>query len=123
MNLVAHTNNVYDIPGEGTIVSRDPTGKCIGDLSFDRRPGKTFEVHLDVLPEYQRMGIGKSLIAEVEKLAKSEKAMSLYTFMASDNEKAKGFFRTVGFELTYLPNFYGHGRHAYFGLKTIGKPE
>lgn len=95
----------------------------IGELVYTYRSGKTIEVHLDVEPPYQRKGIGRSMMEEIEQLARNEKMMSLYTFMAPDNEKAKGFFRAMGFSLTYLPDFYGHGRAAYIGTKPIGKPE
>lgn len=97
--------------------------RVIGDLEWDERPGRTFECHLDVEPRYQRRGIGRQMMRELEDLVRSRKGMCLYSFCASDNGKALMFFEACGFRSTFVYDFYGEGRHAYFLWKPIGAPE
>lgn len=93
----------------------------IGELEWREGPGKTYEVHIDVHPDHQRRGIGRSMVASLESWL--VEPMSLYTFMAADNAKARMFFVAVGFDLVLVRGFYGRGRDAYFGCKTIGEPK
>ena len=97
--------------------------KVIGELEWREGPGRTFEVHVDVDPEYHRKGIGTGLIRDLELIIEDKEPMSIYTFMAADNEKARGFFAANGFVLQLVKGFYGAGRDAYFGCKTIGTPK
>jgi ribosomal protein S18 acetylase RimI-like enzyme len=97
--------------------------RIIGELDWRQGPGRVFEVHIDVDPEYHRKGIGSGLIEELERLIEGREPMSLYTFMAVDNDKAYHFFTAVGFKLFRVEGFYGNGRDAYFGCKTIGTPK
>ena len=98
-------------------------GRTVGCLEWDERPGATYELHLDVEPAYQRQGIGRSMVEELESFARAQGGMCLYTFMAADNEKARAFFLAMGFTLIYIPSFYGEGRDARFGCKPIGAPK
>lgn len=108
----------------GKIVRRrEGTVEVIGELEWDARPGATYEVHLDVAAGHRRRGVGRSMMDEIETLAKSRGAVSLYTFMAGDNELAQAFFLAMGFTLSWIPGFYGEGRNAWFGVKTIGRPK
>lgn len=95
----------------------------IGTLEWAERPGRTFELHLDVDPAVHRKGIGRSMVEELETLAKAREGMSLYSFSAHDNVKANGFFTGVGFTAYPIWNFYGTDRHAWFYVKTIGAPK
>ncbi len=105
------------------IVRHDTFNHPIATLEWREGPGRTFEVHIDVDKEYHRCGIGRSLVAELEALIADREPMSLYTFMAADNETAYSFFNAVGFQLHVIPNFYGNGRNAVFGVKPIGTPK
>jgi ribosomal protein S18 acetylase RimI-like enzyme len=101
----------------------DTFGAVIGELEWRQGPGRVFEVHIDVDSEYQRQGIGRQLVEELEQLIIDREPMSLYTFMAANNDKAYAFFTAVGFRLLRVEGFYGVGRDAYFGCKTIGIPK
>lgn len=105
------------------IVRRDHEGQIVGELEWRESPGRTFELHVDVHPAHHRKGIGRKLVEELEKLVAGREPMSLYTFMAADNLKARQFFAAVGFNLILAPNFYGRGRDAYFGIKVLGAPK
>ena len=100
----------------------DESGHVYAELQWDERPGNTFELHLDVEEAYRRKGVGRGMVQEMEALAKRRGGMALYTFMAADNEMAIMFFRAMGFLLYEAPGFYGAGRGAYLGVKTIGRP-
>lgn len=99
------------------------TGLLVAELEWREGPGRTFEIHIDVVPSYQRKGIGRSMIEELIELVQDREPMSLYTFMAADNTQARLFFSAVGFTLFYIPDFYGEGRDAWFGVKPIGTPK
>lgn len=101
----------------------DTFGAVIATLEWRKSPGRTFEVHIDVEPSYQRQGIGRQLIQELEQLVADQEPMSLYTFMAADNDQAVKFFKGVGFHLYRVDNFYGYGRDGYMGIKAIGTPK
>lgn len=96
--------------------------RVIGDLEWDARPGATYECHLDVEPDHQRRGVGRSMMAELEALVRERKGMSLYSFCAGDNGKALAFFTACGFRSRFAADFYGDGRHAYFLWKPVGAP-
>ena len=100
-----------------------PDDQLIGELVWTPSSGGTFEFHLDVVPEYQRKGVGRSMVEEMETLARSQKGMALYSFCASDNDGAVAFFRAMGFNTFFATDFYGEGRHSYFLWKPIGRPE
>ncbi len=101
----------------------DTDGALIGEIEWQECPGRTFEMHIDVVPSRHRKGVGRSMVEELIELIKDREPMSLYTFMAADNELAQKFFRGVGFHLYRIDNFYGYGRDAYFGVKPIGTPK
>ena len=98
-------------------------GGAIGELEYDERPGRTYECHLDVVSVYQRQGVGRAMMTELEGMAKVRKGMSLYSFCAGDNASALAFFEACGFRSRFMHDFYGQGRHAYFLWKPIGRPE
>lgn len=99
-------------------IIREHEGKVIGDLEWRESPGGTYELHLDVEPEFHRQGIGRSMVEELERLVLKKKATrSLYSFAAEENEGAHMFFMGVGFRGYKIANFYG--RNAYFWVKPL----
>lgn len=103
-------------------IIRSERGQHLGKLDWEECPGATYEFHLDVASDFHRRGIGRSMVVELETIVRERRGMCLYTFTAGDNEQAKAFFTALGFAPTYLPGFYGEGRHAYMFHKTVGKP-
>ena len=105
------------------IIERWIAGVLVGELHWDERPGAIIEVHLDVMDGYRRQGIGRSMMQEIEVMARREKIKSLTTFTAGDNLLAQKFFQAMGFVAVMAWGLYGHGRDGCFMWKTIGAPE
>lgn len=95
----------------------------IGRLEWGARPGATYECHLDVADGWRRLGVGRSMVQELEDLARDRGGMALYSFCAGDNAVALAFFRACGFRPSFAPDFYGVGRDAWFLWKPIGAPK
>ncbi|KAF7790851.1 hypothetical protein EIP86_001808 [Pleurotus ostreatoroseus] len=69
-------------------------------------------LHVDILPEYQRQGWGRKLIAEVVRYLKEEKGLDgLWLGMDPRNENARKFYERLGF--TVIPG----GPFGVVGLK------
>ena len=105
------------------IIERWVAGVLVGELHWDERPGSIIEVHLDVMDGYRRQGIGRSMMQEIEAMARREKMKSLTTFTAGDNLPAQDFFMAMGFVGKPVTDLYGFGRNGCFMWKTIGAPE
>lgn len=55
-------------------------------------------IHIDILPEYQRQGWGKKLIGKAVEYLRSVGVDGLWVGLDPKNEKAKLFYRRIGFE-------------------------
>ena len=64
-------------------------------------------LHIDILPEYQRMGLGRKLVETLAEYLKSIGCKGLYLTVSADNPKAVAFYRKVGFEEKL--NLFGKG--------------
>lgn len=54
-------------------------------------------IHIDILPEYQRQGWGKRLIGKAVEYLRSLNVDGLWVGLDPTNEKAKLFYRRIGF--------------------------
>ena len=54
-------------------------------------------LHIDILPEYQRMGIGFRLMDALTAHLKGQGVPGLMLSVAGDNEKGKNFYKKYGF--------------------------
>ncbi|MCA0381601.1 MAG: GNAT family N-acetyltransferase [Bacteroidetes bacterium] len=74
-------------------------GKAIGFAGFGPVEGSEWKLHkLYVLPFLQQKGAGKTLITEVENLAKSQGAKSLI-LNVNRNNNAVGFYQHLGYQI------------------------
>lgn len=70
-------------------------------------------LHIDILPEGQRMGIGTALIDKLKEKLASSGIGGVYLVCSAKNEKGVNFYRKYGFkEVKKLPG------SIVFGLKT-----
>jgi len=66
-----------------------------------------------ILPEYQRKGIGKALLASVEDLARQYGGKEIVLMTAVDNETALAFFQNAGFGVIGAEDhYYPKGQQA-----------
>jgi ribosomal protein S18 acetylase RimI-like enzyme len=93
---------------------RQPLGFVILSLSI----GEILAIA--VIPEYQRSGIGSSLLHYMELLATQRGVKMLLLHTAQENEAAQAFFGKAGFEVIGdQDNYYPKGQTALLMSKTI----
>jgi len=73
-------------------------------------------LHIDILPEYQGMGLGRKLIETLADYLKSIGSNGLYLTVSADNESAVKFYRKVGFRQSL--SMFGKG---YLFTMKFGK--
>ena len=70
-------------------------------------------LHIDILPEYQRMGLGHKLTDALINHLKEEGVAGIHLGVGSDNEKGVRFYEKYGFK-----RLLSIGGGVVFGLKT-----
>lgn len=110
---------------QDTVFLAEDKGEGIGfaavnpDFKYDR-----FGVELDIISvkkEKQSKGVGRALIAEVEKFVSSQKQKNtVYLFTATKNQKAIRFYSGLGFEVCgMLADRYGPAEHSLIMKKLV----
>jgi GNAT superfamily N-acetyltransferase len=69
-------------------------------------------LHIDLLPEHQRKGLGRALI---ERFAATVDAPGVHLAMLTRNTPARAFYDRIGFEVLPVPD---PGELTYLGLRT-----
>ncbi len=87
--------NVSELPG---YVAR-LKNKFVGFVSTEELDDATIIVALGILPEHQSLGIGRRLIAEVEREAERTKKKMLLVSTSNDDLPALGFYQKLGFQI------------------------
>lgn len=73
-----------------------PTTGSIDDICYMQ------DLYID--ESYRRKGIGLSLVEKLSEFGRSQNWSRIYWFAASSNEKAKDFYKKIGFKLDF--DFY-----------------
>jgi ribosomal protein S18 acetylase RimI-like enzyme len=73
--------------------------KVIGFVSFAEVLDDLIIVALAVLPEYQGMGIGSSLIVKVEGKARTSRKKRILVSTSNDDLPALAFYQSLGFQI------------------------
>jgi len=83
-------------------------GEYAGDVIFEDRPkGRKYIVDFSILPEYQRKGVGKTVLEQLKKIGRRLTAVT--------REETLGFFLNSGFELEKtMKNYYDRGVNGYY---------
>lgn len=63
-------------------------------LASDKYPG---HMHIDILPEYQRQGVGHMLVDALKAQLKEENVKGLHLSCGAKNEKGISFYKKYGF--------------------------
>lgn len=74
---------------EGALHSADPQGEYKNEYPA--------HLHIDVLPEYHRMGIGHKMVDALCKHLKSKNIKGVMLTTGADNVKGRGFYKKYGF--------------------------
>ncbi len=54
---------------------------------------------IDILPEYRRMGIGKILMKEAEKIMRENSVIKVFLEVAANNKPAIEFYKKLGYRI------------------------
>ena len=103
-------------------VAKD-NGACVGYAGFWNVSGEGDVTNVAVLPEYRRMGVGSSLVAEMVKTAENLKLELLTLEVRKSNIAAQKLYEKFGFEiLGERKRYYSdNGENAYIMTKIIKK--
>ncbi len=78
------------------------------------RNGYTAHLHVDILPDYHRQGIGTQLIKRLEEQLKDLYVEGLYLVCGAKNESARAFYERVGFEdIDYVVGAVVYGKKFF----------
>lgn len=102
------TNGEYDEPGiEINLVLRDPQGTVVGGVNASTM---LRVMHLEVLwvaEEYRRLGHGRDLVLEAERIGFEKGCITSQTWSLSF--QAPGFYRKIGYEVLGVYDGYPDG--------------
>jgi len=91
-------------------------GMCSTWLVIDELHITSLAVH----PTHQRKGLGKLLISDLIKRSKVLRTNHIYLEVKDTNEKAKAFYKSMGFKIErYRSNFYKDGSDALIFKKQL----
>jgi ribosomal protein S18 acetylase RimI-like enzyme len=108
--------NVPELPGYVAKLK----GKIVGFISTGESDDATIIVALGILPAHKGAGIGRRLIAKVEREAERTKKKMLLVSTSNDDLPALGFYQKLGFQICEVkPNAISikHGKT----IRGIGK--
>jgi ribosomal-protein-alanine N-acetyltransferase len=93
-------------------------GFIIGMIHLERNFLVGHILTLDVLPQYRRRGVAKSLLQEIEKIFREKGVKSCRLEVREDNIAALRLYRKLGYkEVARLKDYYGNANGIY--LKKI----
>ncbi len=97
-----------DVLGSCAVYRIEVDGEYAGDVILeDGRRGTRYIVDFSILPEYQRKGIGKTVLEQLKKMGRGLTAVT--------REETIGFFLDSGFELERtMKNYYDRGVDGYY---------
>jgi ribosomal-protein-alanine N-acetyltransferase len=109
-NLLGDYNSISLVAIEdGRIV-----GFIIGAIYVERKALGGHVLTIDVLPRYQRKGVGLRLMQAIERIFVEKDVKTCHLEVREDNLKALGLYEKVGYEKTRrLKSYYGRADGLY----------
>lgn len=76
--------------------------------------GYTAHIHIDILPEYQRQGVGTELIAALTQKLKETFVEGMFLICSLKNKGAREFYEKLGFEdIDYIGGAVVYGKKLF----------
>lgn len=103
-NLLGDYNSISLVAIEGGRV----VGFIIGAIYAEKKALGGHVLTIDVLPQYQRKGVGLRLMQAIERIFVEKDVKTFHLEVREDNLKALGLYEKLGYEKTgRLKNYYG----------------
>lgn len=87
-------------------------GKIVGAILTGHDGRRAIIHHLCVHPDFQRMGIARSLVAKAEEALKNEGITKAFGLVFKDNDKANAFWKKMGYSLRTNLNYRNKSLNA-----------
>lgn len=87
-------------------------GKIVGAILTGHDGRRAIIHHLCVHPNFQRMGIARSLVAKAEEALKNEGITKAFGLVFKDNDKANAFWEKMGYSLRTNLNYRNKSLNA-----------
>ena len=87
-------------------------GKIVGAILTGHDGRRAIIHHLCVHPDFQRMGIARTLVAKAEKALKKEGITKAFGLVFKDNDKANSFWEKMGYSLRTNLNYRNKSLNA-----------
>ena len=87
-------------------------GKIVGAILTGHDGRRAIIHHLCVHPDFQRMGIARSLVAKAEEALKNEGITKAFGLVFKDNDKANAFWEKMGYSLRTNLNYRNKSLNA-----------
>jgi ribosomal protein S18 acetylase RimI-like enzyme len=99
-------------PKSFTVVAETPArtiaGFCTGQTQMQEGQPVGHIITIDVLPDWRRQEVGRSLLRSVEERFRAKSANSVRLEVAVDNLQAQAFYRAMGYaQVGVIPGYYG----------------
>jgi ribosomal protein S18 acetylase RimI-like enzyme len=104
LDLAAATEELQDHLDRGfpIFIASGDTGGCIGYLVCRVDGNTVWAESLFVSPEYRRRGIGTTLYAAAERLARDRGSPTVYNWVHPNNDRIIAFLKERGYEVLNL---------------------
>jgi ribosomal protein S18 acetylase RimI-like enzyme len=99
------------------LATRDPTEGIIGGLLAFTTMSNMIVEHLWIDTRHRRLGLGRKLVLEAERIAQESGCIAAQTYALSF--QAPGFFQKLGYETFGISDGYPDPVHEYYLIKRL----
>jgi ribosomal protein S18 acetylase RimI-like enzyme len=109
--------------GDTALVIHDADGLVLAYLFGFVSPSRVGYIHVvGVRIDHQRLGLGRQLYAEFEKLARERGAVALKAITRPANQTAIAFHRSLGMADTEVDDYSGEGQARLIFRRELDTP-
>jgi len=116
-SLRIRLENAYGLLAE---VGGEPVACIFCSLEFGMEPGYGYLSRLAVLPEYRRLGIGRSLLAQAEQIARQAGLNQVRLGVRAEITRNLEYYQRLGYQIKESGSHEGYTKITYYILqKTL----
>jgi len=105
-------------------VGGEPVACIFCSLESGMEPGYGYLSRLAVLPEYRRLGIGRSLLAQAEQIARQAGLSQVRLGVRAEITRNLDYYQRQGYQIRESGNHHGYTKITYYIMqKTLNKTD